>query len=101
MNGTNIPDKKYATKKEFIRAVVSTERLQQGLDYLKEKKLKWQERSDVSVFLEWIKKDIMLEEKVGITEWKMTKGSGAKFLEDEIEDLAENWYFGQCTNARL
>lgn len=35
MNGTNIPDKKHSTKSEFIRAVVSPERRQQGLGYLK------------------------------------------------------------------
>lgn len=98
ITGINVPDKKHATMKEFINAVVSQERLQQGLAYLTELKLK-QERGNVSTFLNWIKKDIKKEEKAGIAVWKLAAGPNAKVLDDEIENIAGPWYFSQCKKS--
>lgn len=78
---------------EFIEKVVTENRLKQGLDYLKEQHLEIT-RANVSVFLSWMAKDCLKEEKDIIVESNLNE----KDVMRTIALKSKDWYFKHIDN---
>jgi len=92
--GTDVPGIQYASREEFVAAVVSEGRLKQGWATMKDNGLK-RDRGDVATFISWVQEDVKKEKKTDINALKLTTGDGAQFLMDRIEEIAGSWYFNE------
>lgn len=76
--------------KEFIEAVLTENRLEQGLEYLKEQHLPIQ-KENLSVFLKWIGGDCLKEE----SERMEASGFSRQDIMPGIANKAKNWFFAK------
>jgi hypothetical protein len=73
---------------EFITNTVTTNRLNQGLEQLSDKKSK----KNTGVFTNWVVNDILKEESDTIT----TNGYNIDQVKQDISVVARKWYLNQC-----
>lgn len=79
----------------FANGVVTSPRLEQGLDYLKEAKGSTIDKSDIPNFLRWVVNDVITEHNLEIEEMKLNE----KQIKKEISILASKYFlnfFNQC-----
>lgn len=79
--------------KEFIEMVVTENRLNQGLDYLKEQKLEIDVKN-TGTFLRWLYNDIVKEESDTIA----NSGLDPKDIGSAISSAGKTWYFKILNN---
>lgn len=73
---------------EFVETVVTKNRLQQGIDYLKEQRLDV-EIKNIGVFLKWVAEDSIREEEDILIE----SGLDKKEVTPAISQFAKKWFF--------
>lgn len=79
---------KLKTIDEFVERVITTSRLNQGIDYLNEMGLEITQKS-TGTFISWVFKDVMKEESDVLE----ASGLDRKDIGKPIGDLVRKWYF--------
>ncbi len=80
----------FAKARQFAEAAVSERRCEQAWEYLEEMGLE-KNKKNVKVVVEWMCKDVEVEERVGIEELEVD----VKLLRKAIGACVRSWYFGK------
>lgn len=76
--------------REFVSKAVPEPRLKQGLDYLREQNLPFEDKN-VGHFIKWVIGDVFKEESDAIAKNNLD----AKKVSKEVSNVARKWYFDQ------
>lgn len=89
-NVSNIDVEKINSVKEFVEYAVTENRLNQGIEFLKETNADLSQKT-TGIFLSWVFKDIIEEESDTLEQ----NGLSKKDVSTQIANKARNWYFEQ------